>query len=173
MSEVTRAGWFDNARNQAVTEQIVKEDRYRNAAMAKDFAAELAELEAEERDREEAIEAELGKTKRPTRLGVGSEIGSKYGVVESPAGSSYRGGGIDPSTLTQWQRDNALANEIGRSLWKNGNARYDPTTMQSNGHYKTEFVWDEDEIEPPDKKFFRKRDAFTAYVEAAARRNIK
>ena len=34
MSEVTRAGWFDNARNQAVTEQIVKEDRYRNAAMA-------------------------------------------------------------------------------------------------------------------------------------------
>ena len=44
MSEVTRAGWFDNARNQAVTEQIVKEDRYRNAAMATDFAAELAEL---------------------------------------------------------------------------------------------------------------------------------
>ena len=58
MSEVTRAGWFDNARNQAVTEQIVKEDRYRNAAMATDFAAELAELEAEEKAKEEAIAAE-------------------------------------------------------------------------------------------------------------------
>ena len=69
MSEVTRAGWFDNARNQAVTEQIVKEDRYRNAAMATDFAAELAELEAEEKAREEAIAAELARTRRPGKVG--------------------------------------------------------------------------------------------------------
>jgi len=80
---------------------------------------------------------------------------------------------VDPATLTQWQRDNAMANEIGRSLWKNGNARYDPSTMNTRAHYKTDFVWDEDEVEPPDKRFFRKRDNFTAYVEAAARRNIK
>lgn len=166
MSEVTRAGWFDNARNQAVTEQIVKEDRYRNAAMATDLAAELAELEAEEKAREEAIAAELARTRRPGKAG-----GSEHG--DASASGSAGDGGVDPATLTQWQRDNAMANEIGRSLWKNGNARYDPSTMNTRAHYKTDFVWDEDEVEPPDKRFFRKRDNFTAYVEAAARRNIK
>ena len=166
MSEVTRAGWFDNARNQAVTEQIVKEDRYRNAAMATDCAAELAELEAEEKAREEAIAAELARTRRPGKAG-----GSEHG--DASASGSAGDGGVDPATLTQWQRDNAMANEIGRSLWKNGNARYDPSTMNTRAHYKTDFVWVEDEVEPPDKRFFRKRDTFTAYVEAAARRNIK
>ena len=113
MSEVTRAGWFDNARNQAVTEQIVKEDRYRNAAMATDFAAELAELEAEEKAKEEAIAAELARTRRP----------GKVGGSDASASGSAGDGDVDPATLTQWQRDNAMANEIGRSLWLKGYAR--------------------------------------------------
>ena len=69
MSEVTRAGWFDNARNQAVTEQIVKEDRYRNAAMATDFAAELAELEAEEEGERRGDRCGIGRTRRPGKVG--------------------------------------------------------------------------------------------------------
>lgn len=162
MSEVTRTGWFDNARNQAVTEQIVKEARYRNAAMTNDFAAELAELEAEEEAERDRIELELGKTKRPGV--VGGVVG---GVPASPGPST------DPTTLTMWQKDNAISNEIGRSLWKNANVRYDPSTMNVNTHYKTDFQWLEDEVELPDKKHFRKRDGFTAYVEAAARRNVK
>jgi|TARA_B110000977_G_scaffold1486_1_gene2114 hypothetical protein len=156
MSEVSRAGWFDNARNAAVTEQIVKEARYRDRAMETDFAVELAELEEEEQIEAERVSAELGRTKRP-------------GVPGSPKATQRT---VDPATLTQWQQDNAMTNEIGRSLWKNANTRYDPTTMNTQAHYKTDFVWNEDEVELPDKKFFRKRDGFTAYVEAAAKRNV-
>ena len=134
--------------------------------MATDLAAELAELEAEEKAKEEATAAELARTRRPGEPG-----GSEHG--DASASASPGDGNMDPATLTQWQRDNAVANEIGRSLWKNGNARYDPSTVNARARYETDFAWDEDETELPDKRFFRKRDAFTAYAEAAARRDIE
>ena len=41
--------------------------------------------------------------------------------------------------------------------------------MNTQAHYKSDYVYDPDEVEPVDKTHFRRRDKFTNYVEAAAR----
>ena len=119
--------------------------------MATDFAKELAELDALDRERA-ASSASSGPTLPPPASGADAPVAAP-----------------EPEPLTQWERDNRMANEIGRSIWKNGNARYDPGTMNTQAHYMSDYVYDPDEVEPVDKTHFRRRDKFTNYVEAAAR----
>ena len=70
--------------------------------MATDFAKELAELDALDRERA-ASSASSGPTLPPPASGADAPVAAP-----------------EPEPLTQWERDNRMANEIGRSIWKNG-----------------------------------------------------
>lgn len=76
---------------------------------------------------------------------------------------------MDPSTLSQWERDNRMTNQIGANMWRTCNPAYDARSMNTTSVTKAEFTYDPEEIEPVDKTHFRRRDKFTFYVEAAAK----
>lgn len=134
--------------------------RYRDASMAREFAGELAEL-----DRlDEEARALAATTASASSIDLPPPAGAGAANAPPPASNPDAS---DAAAL--WARDNRMMNEIGRSLWKNGNARYDPGTMNIQAHYKDDFEYDPDEIEPVDKTHFRRRDTFTNYVEAAAK----
>jgi len=76
---------------------------------------------------------------------------------------------VDPSTLTQRQRDTRMANELGKNMWTKCNPGYVAGSMNTMSQAKMDFQYDPSEIEPVDKKNFRRRDTFTNYVEAAAK----
>jgi hypothetical protein len=76
---------------------------------------------------------------------------------------------VDPSTLSQRERDNRMTNQIGANMWRTCNPAYDARSMNTTSVTKAEFTYDPEDIEPVDKTHFRRRDNFTFYVEAAAK----
>ncbi|ACO62284.1 flagellar associated protein [Micromonas commoda] len=150
--DVARAAWFDSAVNQQKTELFNKEDKWAAVGMRQDYAKELADLEREEAEAKAAAEAAAADA---TQEGEEEWVGGRETV--------------DPSTLSQWERDNRMTNQIGANMWRTCNPAYDARSMNTTSVTKAEFTYDPEEIEPVDKTHFRRRDKFTFYVEAAAK----
>ena len=72
--------------------------------MRQDYAKELADLEREEAEAKAAAEAAAADA---TQEGEEEWVGGRETV--------------DPSTLSQWERDNRMTNQIGANMWRTCN----------------------------------------------------
>mmetsp|Transcript_9552 Transcript_9552/g.16426 ORF Transcript_9552/g.16426 Transcript_9552/m.16426 type:complete len:149 (-) Transcript_9552:426-872(-) len=62
-----------------------------------------------------------------------------------------------------------LGVELSKNMWKNSTPAYNIGTHSGISQSQADFQYDENEIEPMDKTFNRKRDEFVMYVEARAK----
>ena len=141
-----------NPTDRSLTTPFPPDRRWAAVGMRQDYAKELADLEREEAEAKAAAEADAAEA-------------AAEGDEEWVGGRET----VDPSTLSQRERDNRMTNQIGANMWRTCNPAYDARSMNTTSVTKAEFTYDPEDIEPVDKTHFRRRDNFIFYVEAAAK----
>eukprot|EP00217_Crustomastix_stigmatica_P014218 CAMPEP_0183790262 /NCGR_PEP_ID=MMETSP0803_2-20130417/910_1 /TAXON_ID=195967 /ORGANISM="Crustomastix stigmata, Strain CCMP3273" /LENGTH=140 /DNA_ID=CAMNT_0026034465 /DNA_START=45 /DNA_END=464 /DNA_ORIENTATION=- len=76
---------------------------------------------------------------------------------------------VDPATLTPAEAQRKLGVELSKNMWRRCNPGYTFGTHAQSSVSRSDYKYDAEEVEPCDKKNFRRRDGFTHYVEASAR----
>eukprot|EP00899_Mesostigma_viride_P015045 jgi/Mesvir1/23541/Mv18242-RA.1 len=140
-----RVGWMDNRKNMMIQEIIRKEDAVRN-----DFLDAMAA--------EKALKDEdLGLTppRTPSSPAPRTQATMTTTLRKPPANEEER-----------------LAEEMSKNLWSSMGTGFASPSRRMQSTAKAQFTYDEEEVELPDKKNFRKRDDFSNYVEAAARHKM-